>query len=240
MPLHDWTTVDAGSFHAFHHCWITMLTGVLKGGILPKGYYALPEQILGAFGPDVLTLQRPERPSFDSGNGTATAVARPKTSIIERINPFKAKSPKKQAVIRHVSDHRIVAVVEAVSPGNKSSDEAIRTFREKAILALQQGIHLMILDLFPPTKRDPHGVHALLAEECGDDPLPLPPGKDRVLASYCAEYPATAYIECVAVGDPLPDLPIFLKPELHVPVALERAYSEAVALVPEFWFDPSA
>jgi hypothetical protein len=35
MPMHDWTRVDAGIFHAFHHDWITELGRALNGGLLP-------------------------------------------------------------------------------------------------------------------------------------------------------------------------------------------------------------
>src|SRR5581483_8630143 len=44
MPIHDWTRVDAGIFHAFHHEWITEIGRALNRGLLPPDYYALPEQ----------------------------------------------------------------------------------------------------------------------------------------------------------------------------------------------------
>src|SRR5262245_25952183 len=59
MPAHDWTQVDAGIFHAFHHDWITDIARALNRGLLPSDYYALPEQIAGGLGPDVLTLRLP-------------------------------------------------------------------------------------------------------------------------------------------------------------------------------------
>jgi hypothetical protein len=59
MPVHDWTRVDAGIFHAFHHDRITYLSRALNRGLLPAEYYALPEQIAGGPGSDVLTLPRP-------------------------------------------------------------------------------------------------------------------------------------------------------------------------------------
>ena len=37
MPVHDWSRVEAGTFHAFHGCWITHLMGALNNGILPEG-----------------------------------------------------------------------------------------------------------------------------------------------------------------------------------------------------------
>jgi hypothetical protein len=44
MPVHDWTRVDAGIFHHFHHDWITEIARALNRGILPPDYYALAEQ----------------------------------------------------------------------------------------------------------------------------------------------------------------------------------------------------
>ena len=63
MPMHDWTRVPAGIFHAFHHGWISTLGNALNAGVLPPEYYALPEQPAAGFGPDVLTLQGPVPPT---------------------------------------------------------------------------------------------------------------------------------------------------------------------------------
>src|SRR5712692_9855684 len=57
MPVHDWTRVDAGIFHHFHHDWITEIARALNRVLLPADYYALAEQHAAGFGPDVLTLQ---------------------------------------------------------------------------------------------------------------------------------------------------------------------------------------
>lgn len=53
MPIHDWTKVDAGIFHAFHHGWIEELARALNRGLLPADYYALPEQHAAGFGPEI-------------------------------------------------------------------------------------------------------------------------------------------------------------------------------------------
>ncbi len=42
MPIHDWTRVDAGLFHAFHYHWIGNLCDALNAGALPRDYFALP------------------------------------------------------------------------------------------------------------------------------------------------------------------------------------------------------
>ncbi len=59
MPIHDWTRVDAGIFHDFHHSWIEEIKRALNRGLLPGVYYALAEQITGNLGPGVLTLHYP-------------------------------------------------------------------------------------------------------------------------------------------------------------------------------------
>ena len=79
MPIHNWSLVDAGIFHHFHHSCIEEISRVLNGGLLPKEYYALSEQIAGGLGPDVLTLQKPETQAtfVDEPESGATLTAAP-------------------------------------------------------------------------------------------------------------------------------------------------------------------
>ena len=67
MPVHDWTRVEAGILHAFHHEWISEISRALNRGILPPQYYALPEQVAAGFGPDVLALEMRPDESVDPG-----------------------------------------------------------------------------------------------------------------------------------------------------------------------------
>ena len=69
MPIHDWTRVEAGIFHDFHHAWIEEVKRALNAGVLPDDYYALAEQHAAGFGPDVLTLQ-----GGDGGDGSGRNV----------------------------------------------------------------------------------------------------------------------------------------------------------------------
>lgn len=57
MPIHDWKRVEPGIFHDFHHEWISTIKRALNSGLLSSEYYALAEQVVGGFGPDVLTLE---------------------------------------------------------------------------------------------------------------------------------------------------------------------------------------
>ena len=38
MPMHDWTRVEAGIYHHFHHEWISAIGRSLNRGLLPEDY----------------------------------------------------------------------------------------------------------------------------------------------------------------------------------------------------------
>src|SRR2546426_5863437 len=168
MPIHDWTRVEAGVFHDFHHAWIEQIKGALNSGLLPDDYYAMAEQHAAGFGPDVLTLQGPaekeetpdDSPQAEPAKGsTALKIAPPKARIMAETDLEFYRRKQNTVAVRHVSGDRLVAVVEIVSPGNKSGRKAMNDFRGKAADLLDKGIHLLILDLHPPTRRDPEGIH---------------------------------------------------------------------------------
>jgi hypothetical protein len=60
-----------------------------------------------------------------------------------------------------------------------------------------------------------------------DDPLEVTSYQNRFFASYEADGVNTAYIETLAVGDPLPTMPLFIAPSAHILVPLEDAYMQA-------------
>src|SRR5947209_18675966 len=152
MPIHDWIRVIPGIFHDFHHEWVAQLKHALNGGLLPPDYYALAEQMTGPLGPDVLTLRHPtERtpptPPEPSG-GVALAAAEPRVGYRVRSEAPLYAAKANGVVIRHRSGHRVIAIVEIVSPGNKASRRELRRFVGKAARALRAGLHLLMIDLF--------------------------------------------------------------------------------------------
>jgi len=126
-----------------------------------------------------------------------------------------------------------VAVIEIISPGNKDSRAALRDFVEKTLDLLRAGIHVLIVDLFPPTPRDPCGIHKAVWDEIEEEDFAFPEGKDRVLVSYETGAQRVAYIEPVAVGDELPDMPLFLTSDLHIMVPLESTYRATWEATPQ-------
>jgi hypothetical protein len=246
MPIHDWTKVDAGIFHAFHLHWIASIDGALNAGLLPPDYYSLPEQVLGLGNPDVLALQLtiPNAPSKPNANGTSThstssgiavAALPPKTRFTDRTDDIYVARKARSVVIRHVSGHKIVALIEIISPSNKSSKSEIESLVRKSVEFLRNGIHLIILDLIPPGPRDPQGIHPLIWSEFKSIDFRLPPDKPLTFAAYAAGAIKQTFVETVSVGEALPEMPLFLTPEIYVPLPLEATYSAAWAKVPRPW-----
>ena len=190
---------------------------------------AMAEQVTGRPIPDVVTLHT-RMPKDDSG-GIAVATAPPTARVIARFEKINYAKRADRVVIRH-GRGRVVAIIEILSPGNKDSRNAIRTFVEKAADILNQGVNLLVVDLFPPTPRDPQGIHKAIWDEFGDEPFEAPPGKPLTVASYIGGDLPTAYVESVGVGDPLPSLPIFLSETRYIPAPLEATYLQAWAVFP--------
>ena len=140
-------------------------------------------------------------------------------------------------VIRHVSGDRIVAMIEIVSPGNKNSAHGLRSFVRKARELLQQKIHLLIVDPFPVSSRDPFGLHAAIFEEIQDDPLRLPAEAPLSMFAYECDEVVRTYLEPLAVGDVLADMPVYLYPGMYIEVPLETTYMAAWDTMPKRWRD---
>lgn len=233
MPIHDWTRVDAGTFHYFHQRWISALCDTLNTGGLPDGFFAMAEQIVGGPQPDVVALQAtsPRKSSPRPNRATPIATA-PRARFVQQAEMEKYASKADRIVVKHARG-QVIALIEIVSPGNKGSRHALRAFVEKMAALLDQGIHLLVVDLFPPSVRDPQGIHKAIWDEITDEPFELPVDKKLTTVAYSAGGVKVAYVEPIAVGDVLPDMPLFLEPGSHVPVALEATYQATWNVFPE-------
>jgi hypothetical protein len=235
MPIHDWTRVPAGLFHHFHQAWAVGIAERLNKGMLPKDLSALVEQRVNPFEADVPAVERRMRsPRPGAGNGAATQMLEPPLTRTVRKSIAEIYGLRANRIVVKHHLGRTVAVIEIVSPGNKRSKSAMREFVEKTLDYLNRGIHVLIVDLFPATRRDPFGIHKGIWDEFQEEDFVFPPGKDRILVSYeMGPMERSAYVEPVAVGDALPDLALFLATNLHVYVPLESTYQAAWNASPE-------
>ncbi|MFN0053463.1 MAG: DUF4058 domain-containing protein [Planctomycetales bacterium] len=233
MPIHDWTRVPAGLYHHFHQDWSIDIARSLNRGRLPKGLSALVEQRAGRIEPDVLAIESwGAQFSTPQGAGEVVTLDRPVTRIIRQSSKEIYADRANRIVVKHHLG-KTIAVIEILSPGNKDSRSALRDFVEKTIDLLRTGIHVLIVDIFPPTPRDPFGIHKAIWDEIEEEDFAFPAGKDRILASYESSGVQTAYVEPVGIGQVLPDMPLFLAYETYVKVPLEASYQAAWDASPE-------
>ncbi len=233
MPIHDWTKVDAGLFHHFHQNWTVALGNALNAGVLPSEYFALVEQNIRGPIPDVLTLKLSSNsPASNPLAGGSVLTLPPRTSLIRRKEADIYAAKADRITVRHRHGD-VVAVVEIVSPGNKGSRAELRAFADNSVELIRQGIHLLVIDLIPPGKRDPNGLPQLIWDQISEDDLSLPPDKPLSLTSFDSGSDQVVYVETVAVGDVLPDMPLFLTTGVHVKAPLESSYQLAWSQFPD-------
>lgn len=235
MAIHDWKQAPPGFFHHFHQLWTAALCTSLNAGGLPPGYFALIELTTFGVAPDVIALQgpTPSRPSSGRRGAIALAERPPATHFASRSNDEQAYAARANRVAIRNASRNVVAVIEIVSPGNKNSRTAVRSFVDKAIDLLRQGINLLIIDLFPPGARDPEGINGLIWNELTAEAMTLPSDKRLSLGAFVAGIELRAFMEPVAVGDSLPDMPLFLDSESYVPAPLETSYQDSWNACPE-------
>jgi len=240
MPVHDWTKVGAGIFHDFHSRWIGAIRDHLNNGRLPPDYYALGEQVAGGPQPDVLALESTvplDRPGDLDANGGAVALleAPPKVKFVDEVEQDIYVNAAHYVAIYHASGDRVVAFIEIVSRGNKRNRFELDRFLDKLDNAVNNGIHLLVIDLHPPGKFDPRGLHAAFWGRRSSNSHGVSDAEPLGLSAYCVNDPPRAYFEPLAVGTSLPDMPIFLTPYHYVNVPLETTYQESWQGVPARW-----
>jgi len=240
MPIHDWTRVNPGTFHDFHGSWITHIKESLNEGLLPAGYYAMAEQHFDQMVADVLTLhvgdQEDSPSSFGDPRAVAVAEAPPRIRH-KMVAQAGSLHLRRTITVRRASNHRVVALIEIVFPANKDRVASLEQFVDKVWSALKLGVHVLVVDLFPPSTSDPNGLHGEIWKAYDSEPYTLSPEQPLTLVSYTGRRLPDAYIEPVAVGDMLVDMPLFLDPDWYINIPLEETYQTAWRGVPKIWRD---
>ena len=227
MPMHDWTAKPAGTYHHFHQSWTIRLIDALNGGRLPPGYFALTDQRVEGWEPDVVALRgpSPRGKSPAPTGGVAVAERPPLARRVTRPETDTGAYARRanRIAVRH-AEGEVVAVIEIVSPGNKDRPHSVNQFVEKVRDFLRKGVHVLFVDPFPPGDHDPRGLDAAVWAVWTDATDDRPADKPLTAASYDAGNPFAAYVEPLGVGDLLPEMPLFLQPDIYIPCPLEESY----------------
>jgi hypothetical protein len=206
---------------------------------LPAGYYALAEQHGNRMIGDLLTLQAPASkpvPGPRPGGAVAAADAPPRVArriVMSQTVTYRAL--RETLTIRHVSDHRVIAIIEIVSPANKDRPKSVEEFVAKILSALRCGVHVLVVDLFRPGLNDSEGIHEAIGDFRSPEDEEVEPEDPYTFASYLADEMPEAILSDLDLGSPLPETPLFLDSDSYVNIALEPTYQAAVRGVPEFW-----
>ena len=196
----------------------------------------MAEPHAAGFGPDVLTPSdaATRRPGIRVT--TADIVAATGEIYITQTDAEFYRRKKSSVVVRHVSDDRIDRRTRDRFAGQQSRPRSVSLDSSTKSATCSKKIHLLIVDPFPPTRRDSHGIHAAIWQELvkGAEFHPSA-GKPLTLVAYESDEVIKAFVEPIAVGDVLPAMPLILEPDGAVQVPLAETYQSAWQAVPRRW-----
>jgi hypothetical protein len=203
---------------------------------LPDGFVAEPRVHLGSYYEiDVCTFEQNEEDervsssARESNVGLAAAPQAPPAPTLTLDAEFPELYAYEVLIFDVERDRRLVAAVEIVSPANKDRPESRQLFVAKCFNLLRQDVCVSIVDLV--TIREFNLYFELLALLNRSDPAfsaPLPP----IYAVTCRKRKAVprtkldTWSHPLAVGQPLPSLPVWLTETQSVVLDLEASYEE--------------
>ena len=242
MPLRDHFRPPLATrrpWDPFYGQWPAMIVIALNRS-LPQRYVAGPNIHLGsAIEIDVATYETngadsPSDGGSPNGGGVATAVwAPPRPTLVVATDP-----PGQDTYEVRVYDielgERLVAAVEIVSPANKDRPEHRRAFIAKCAALLQEGVCVAIVDLV--TTRTSN-LYRDLMEFLGQPECAFPDDAPALYAVALRWAPREdrwfleAWVNPLALGRPLPTLPLWLAEDLAIPLELEPSYEETCRIL---------
>jgi hypothetical protein len=219
-PLFHW--------ESFHSHWASILTNQLNVGILPREYVAAPHVKIGTeVEIELGTLEL--YGSAENGGGTATAVYAPPPPALSIPITFPALDLF-EILIRPEGSARLAAAIEFVSPANKDRAANRKAFAIKCASYLQEGAALMVVDIV--TNRSGYLPQDIVDLSATSAATPLP-HVDTLYAFACRTVTSPtnpnrleAWPETLALGQPLPTLPLWLAADAVIGVPLEASYLE--------------
>jgi hypothetical protein len=217
-------------WESLHSGWANALRDQLNAGVLPPRYFAEVQIRVGnRVAVDVPTI---EEPKDDSAlvNGSIAVWAPPRPPYTASLQ-FTSTDLYEIQVFEDEQGPRLVATVELVSPANKDRASNRRQLAVKCGSYLQQGVSVIVVDVVTSRSGNLHS-ELLQLLEVADDASGLG-ASDLYATAYRTVPTATAQLhywtERLSVGAILPTMPLWIAPELCVPLDLEKAYQVVCA-----------
>jgi hypothetical protein len=237
MPLRDHFRPPVDKKHAWdelHGLW----PGVLVLDLfrrLPTRFVAAPTVHLGTVAEiDISTFDTDVGAPFDpgsdtAGGGTATAVWSPPQATVSVATELPGQDEYEVRVYDADRERRLVAVIELVSPSNKDRPGHRSAFVGKCAALVEKGVAVAIVD---PVTTKHFNLYAELLEVIGQKDPTLGDAPPSTYASICRfvgrrkAIRFESWSHTLAIGRPLPTLPLWLTEKFAVPLELESTYEE--------------
>lgn len=237
MPLHDHFQPPFGDdwpWDAVHSAWAAAIAGHLNCGVLPPEYYALPLVKRGAeVEIDVATMRMGHT---EPAGGVATAVWTPPRPQLAEVVDLSELDVFEVQVFRRLGGPQLRAAIELVSPANKDRPASRHAFAVKCASYLNRGVAVVIIDAVTERAANLHAELFEVLRTPGQSVWRSPTNLYAVAYRVCngsGKPPSRieAWPECLAVGQALPTLPLWLDADLSVPLDLEPTYRAACATI---------
>lgn len=225
FPHHHW--------ESFHSNWATRIADGIAV-LLPPDFQVEEHTHAGpGFEIDVATYEAKSTPDDSSAAGPALATrASPAYAppVPDGAMPAALIDTFSVRVFSTAEGLTLVAVIELVSPGNKDRRANRRAFAAKCASYLAQGVSLIVVDIVTSRRANLHNELMRLMEAAPE--LDFPDEVTLYAAAYCpvrrSEQEEIDYWRRpLALGAPLPTLPLRLTGDQFVPVDFDAAYQEA-------------
>jgi hypothetical protein len=236
MPLRDHFRSpldDLRHWEGFHGQWPAMMVLALLRQ-LPSRYFAEPRVHPGGSAEiDVATFHEEDDVPLSNGHeeegGVATAVWAPARPTLALATDLPEVDEYEVRVFDRKRSCRLVAAVEIVSPANKDRPEHRRAFVAKCAALLQQRVSVTLVDVVTTRHFNLYGelleLIGLADPSLGAEPPPLYAAACRATKKGDA-WVLEAWVQALALGGPLPTLPLWLADDLAVSLELEASYEE--------------
>lgn len=235
MPLRDHFRSpldDVHSWDELHGMWPAMIVRELTE-VLPEPYYAAPAVHLGTlYEIDVGTYREasPDQKGTVPGpDEAAVATYAPPSPTVTLEPRLPSQDVYEVRIYDSRRNRRLVAAVEIVSPSNKDRPETRGTFVSKVAALLKQNICVSIVDVVSTIDLNLYaelmGFLDSVDPDLGDEPSPIYAVSMRMRYEDQRRLMDSWY-HPLALGRPLPSLPVWLKETQAVSLALEASYEE--------------
>jgi hypothetical protein len=238
MPLLDHFRPPVSTrkpWEVVHGGWAVLIAQRLNSAILTREFESEQHVHRGTrVEIDVATYEDAPGPSLFGTNGAnggvATAVetfAPPAPPITGEV-AFTDPDLFEIQIYKQDSGWKLVAAIELISPANKNRPSHRRTFATKVASYLQQGVSVVTVDVVTERQANMHDELVGLLHLPDSFDWQSPTGLSAVVYRVVRvkeQERLDVWPYPLAVGEPLPTVPLWLRPDLAVPLELDLTYN---------------